>query len=247
MGASEFTVDVVQNEYLAAGAREVNAIVTVAWAGSAANGAEGMTGAARSEAVIRASMAREMGDIALRVWTPQRATVRFLRQVAPAVEDLSARRTRAAPQAGDYPTGAWGAESRDYHVCVEVEPGAVGQEVLAARVSLIASTASGPQTLGQGFVRAIWTDDEALFMRISRDVARYTGQDGLAQAIHEGVEARKQGDKDTAEAKFGRAVQLAHQSGNQEAARLLAKVVDVIDPATGMVWLKRPWYGGDGT
>jgi hypothetical protein len=34
-------------------------------------------------------------------------------------------------------------------------------------------------------------------------------------------------------------VQLAHQSGNQETARLLAKMVDVIDPGTGMVWLKR--------
>ncbi len=38
MGASEFTVVVSRNEYLAAGAREVNAIVTVTSAGSAANG-----------------------------------------------------------------------------------------------------------------------------------------------------------------------------------------------------------------
>ena len=38
---------------------------------------------------------------------------------------------------------------------------------------------------------------------------------------------------------LGQAVQLAHQSGNQETARLLAKMVDVIDPGTGMVWLKR--------
>jgi hypothetical protein len=34
-------------------------------------------------------------------------------------------------------------------------------------------------------------------------------------------------------------VQLAHQSGNQETARLLAKMVDVIYLGTGMVWLKR--------
>jgi von Willebrand factor type A C-terminal domain len=128
-------------------------------------------------------------------------------------------------------------------VCVEVGPTAVGQEMLAARVSLIASTASGPQTLGQGIIRAIWTDDETLFLRISPDVARYTGQAELAQAIQEGMEARKLSDEDTAEARLGRAVQLAHQSGNQEMARLLTIVVDVIDPASGMVWLRRRRYG----
>jgi hypothetical protein len=59
------------------------------------------------------------------------------------------------------------------------------------------------------------------------------------------MEARKQGDEETAETRLGRAVQLAHQSGNQEMARLLAKVVDVIDPANGMVWLKRRQHERD--
>ena len=125
MGASEFTVEVFQNAYLAAGAREVNAIVTVTSAGSAADGHQATAGAASSEAMMRASMAKETGAIALRIWTPRAARVRFLKQVAPAIEDLTVRRTQAAPQAGDYPTGVWGAESRDYHVCVEVAPAAV--------------------------------------------------------------------------------------------------------------------------
>jgi hypothetical protein len=95
------------------------------------------------------------------------------------VEDLTARRTQAGPQAGDYPTGAWRAEwCRDFHVCVHVAPAAVGQEMLAARLSLIARTVSGPQTLGRGNVLAVWTDDEALFVPISRVVACYTGQAG---------------------------------------------------------------------
>jgi hypothetical protein len=194
--------------------------------------------AADFEAMMQASMAKEVADIALRIWTPQHATVRFVKQVAPAVEDLTARRAQAAPQAGDYPTGAWGAESRDYHICVDVEPGAAGQEMLAARVSLILSTASGPQILGRGLVRAIWTEDEALSTRISRHVAHYTGQAELAQAIQDGLEARKAGDEDAATARLGRAVALAHESGNQDTANLLANVVDVIDPATGTIRLK---------
>ena len=194
--------------------------------------------AADFEAMMQASMAKEVADVALRIWTPQHATVRFVKQVAPTVEDLTARRTQTAPQAGDYPTGAWGAESRDYHLCVDVEPGAAGQEMLAARVSLIISDASGPQILGQGLVRAIWTEDEALSTRISRHVAHYTGQAELAQAIQDGLEARKAGNDDTAAARLGQAVALAHESGNKDTASLLANVVDVIDPATGTVRLK---------
>ena len=194
--------------------------------------------AADFEAMMQASMAKEVADVALRVWTPQHATVRFVKQAAPAVEGLTGRRTQAAPQAGDYPTGAWGTESRDYHLCVNVEPGRAGQEMLAARVSLILNTASGPQVLGQGLIRAIWTEDEALSTRMNRHVAHYTGQAELAQAIQDGLEARKAGDEDTATARLGQAVALAHESGNEDTANLLAKVVDVVDPATGTVRLK---------
>jgi hypothetical protein len=177
-------------------------------------------------------------DIALRVWTPQRATVRFVKQVAPAVDDLTGRRAAAGVQAGDYPTGAWGTESRDYHICVDVEPAAIGQEMLAARVSVVAGSSGGAQVLGQGLVRAVWTDDEALSTRINSQVAHYTGQAELAEVIQEGLEARKEGDTDTATAKLGRAVALAHESGNEATAKLLAKVVDVVDPVTGTVRLK---------
>jgi len=190
--------------------------------------------------MMETAMGKQVADVSLRVWTPQHATVRFVKQVAPVVEDLTGRRTQSGPQAGDYPTGAWGAaESRDYHVRVQVVPAAVGQEMLAARVSLVAVTDSGPEVLGQGLVRAIWTDDEALSTRINPNVAHYTGQAELAQVIQEGLEARKQGDEETATAKLGRAVALAEQSGNDGTARLLAKVVDVVDAATGTVRLKK--------
>src|SRR6266568_8132639 len=51
--------------------------------------------AADFEAMMTASMAKEVADVALRVWTPQRARIRFVKQVAPAVEDLTARRVPA--------------------------------------------------------------------------------------------------------------------------------------------------------
>jgi len=196
--------------------------------------------AADFAAMMQAAMGKQVADVALRVWTPQHASVRFMKQVAPAVADLTARRTQAGPQAGDYPTGAWApGESRDYHLGVRVAAAGVGQEMLAARVSLVTGDPAAPDVLGQGLVRAIWTDDEALSTRINAHIAHYTGQAELARAIQDGLEARKQGDEETATAKLGRAVALAEQSGNEDTAKLLARVVDVVDAATGTVRLKR--------
>ncbi|MEU0134715.1 VWA domain-containing protein [Streptomyces sp. NPDC006296] len=187
------------------------------------------------------AMGKEVADVALRLWTPVGAEIVFVKQVAPAVAELTGRRTASGPRSGDYPTGSWGDESRDYHVCVRVPEAGIGQEMLAARVSLVlpAGPDGGPaQTLSQGLVRAVWTDDMAASTSINPQVAHYTGQAELADAIQQGLDARKSGDFDGATAKLGRAVQLASASGNADTAKLLSKVVDVVDAATGTVRLK---------
>ncbi|MFJ4362880.1 VWA domain-containing protein [Streptomyces chartreusis] len=191
--------------------------------------------------MMETAMGKEVADVALRLWTPVGTTIKFVKQVAPTVEELTDRRTEAGPRAGDYPTGSWGDESRDYHVCVEVPAAALGQEMLAARVSLVVPQPGGgsAHNLGaQGLVRAVWTDDMVASTSINPQVAHYTGQAELAQAIQQGLDLRKAGDIDGATAKLGRAVQLASASGNADTAKLLAKVVDVVDAAAGTVRLK---------
>ncbi|MFE9607267.1 VWA domain-containing protein [Streptomyces sp. NPDC006012] len=190
--------------------------------------------------MMETAMGKEVADVALRVWTPVGTAIRFVKQVAPTVGELTDRRTEAGPRAGDYPTGSWGDESRDYHLCIEVPSAAIGQEMLAARVSLVIPQPEGSaQNLGaQGLVRAVWTDDMAASTSINPQVAHYTGQAELAQVIQQGLDLRKAGDIDGATAKLGRAVQLAGTSGNADTAKLLAKVVDVVDAATGTVRLK---------
>ncbi|MFD3807728.1 VWA domain-containing protein [Streptomyces sp. NPDC058611] len=185
-------------------------------------------------------MGKEVADVALRLWTPVGVEIQYVKQVAPAVQDLTGRRSEAGPRAGDYPTGSWGDESREYHVCVRVPSASVGQEMLAARATLVLPGAAGepPSVLAQGLVRAVWTDDLAASTAINPQVAHYTGQAELAQAIQQGLEARKMGDVDGATAKLGRAVQLANVSGNSDTAKLLSKVVDVVDAAAGTVRLK---------
>jgi hypothetical protein len=185
-------------------------------------------------AMMQMSLAKTIPDLTLRVWTPAGATVHFVKQVAPTIVDLTDRRLEAGPQVGEYPLGDWGVDDRDYHVQVRVEPAAPGREKLAARISVVA----GDEVVGQGLVKAVWTTDTELSARISRRVAHYTGQAELAQAVQEGLAARRQGDLDTATAKLQRAVQLAQESGNDGTAKLLRNVVDV-DDRTGTVRLRR--------
>jgi hypothetical protein len=191
--------------------------------------------AADFRSMIETAMGKATRSVSLRVWTPQGSRVSYVGQVAPGIEDLTGRGVELNERTADYPTGTWGAESRDYHVCVQVPPRALGDEMLAARVSLV----EGDDVLDQGLVKAIWTDDEQLSTRINREVAHYTGQEELNQCIQDGLKARKEGDEATATFKLGRAVQLANESGHDGTMKLLQAVVDVDDPGSGTVRLRR--------
>jgi hypothetical protein len=185
--------------------------------------------------IMQAAMGRSTDNVSLRVWTPQGARVAFIRQVAPEVQELTDRAIEVNALTADYPTGSWGAESRDYHVCIRVTPREIGDEMLAGRVSLM----EGDDVVSQALVKAIWTDDQQLSTRINREVAHYTGQAELADCIQDGLEARRTGDGATATVKLGRAVQLASESGNEGTMRLLQAVVTVDDAATGTVRLRK--------
>jgi von Willebrand factor type A C-terminal domain/von Willebrand factor type A domain len=184
--------------------------------------------------VMQGAMGKATGNVSLRLWTPQGATVAFVRQVAPTIEDLTDRAAPVNALTADYPTATWGSEARDYHVRIDVPAREPGEEMLAGRVTLV----EGDEVLGQALLRAIWTAEEQLSTRISREVAHYTGQVELADCIQEGLEARKLGDPATATFKLGRAVQLAATSGNDGTLKLLEAVVDVEDAATGTVRLR---------
>jgi len=191
--------------------------------------------AATFETLMRQSMGRGVASAFLRVWAPQGAQVLFVRQVSPTVEELTSRRQEVNALTSAYPTGSWGDESRDYHVAVRLSAKGIGQEQLAARVQL----AVADQVVAQGLVKAMWSNDDTLTTRINPEVAHYTGQTELADAIQEGLAAKAMGDDATATAKLGRAVQLAAETGNDEATAKLKKVVDIDDPNAGTVRLRR--------
>jgi von Willebrand factor type A C-terminal domain/von Willebrand factor type A domain len=185
--------------------------------------------------LIETATGRATDRVALRIWTPPGARVRFLREVAPTLRELTDEARPVTERTADYPTGAWGVESRDYHLNVEIPPRPVGTEVLAARVGLVVDN----RVASTALVRAVWTADDALAAQVSPEVAHYTGQAELARALQEGLEARQAGDMATATLKLGRSAQLALASGNEATYRLLQKVVEIDDPTTGTVRLKK--------
>ncbi|GAA4872011.1 VWA domain-containing protein [Serinicoccus chungangensis] len=186
-------------------------------------------------ALMASSMGKGVSDAQLRVWAPQGAEVLFVKQVSPTLEDLSGRRVEVNALTGGYDTGAWGDETRDYHVAVRLAPKAVGQEQLASRVQLVV----GGEVRAQGLVKAAWSADDVLTAQISPEVAHYTGQTELASAIQEGLRAKAMGDDVTATSRLGRAVQLARETGDDGATSRLSRVVDIEDAATGRVRLRR--------
>jgi hypothetical protein len=135
---------------------------------------------------------------------------------------------------GGYFTGSWGDESRDYHVAVRLPAKPVGQVQLASRVQLVV----GDNVVAQGLVRAVWSNDDTLTTRIDPAVAHYTGEAELAAAIQDGLAAKAVGDTNVATAKLGRAVQLAAETGNDEAASRLRKIVEIDDVESGTVRLR---------
>jgi hypothetical protein len=192
------------------------------------------------QAILGQAMGKVQQDVSLRLWSPVGAKILFCKQVSPDIVDLTTRAKAIKPQILDYPTGAWGKnESRDYHFCIEIKPGNVGDEMLAGRASLV-YTLNGVETIvAKSQILAIWTDDDGKSTKINKQVAHYTGQADLAQSIQEGLEARNQGNLEIATAKLGKAVKLAHESGNESTAKLLRNVVDILDAPTGTVRLKR--------
>lgn len=191
---------------------------------------------AEFRALTEQTMSKQVTNVALRLWTPKGSTLEFVKQVTPTLEELSDKAVVVDALSRDFPLGSWAdGESRDYHVRIRIPVGAVGDERLAARVMLAVNDAAQPVAL----VRAIWTNDDALSTKINREVAHFTGQAELADAIADGLAARESGDEAGATLKLGRAVQIAHAAGNDGTVKLLRKVVDIDDPKTGTVRLKR--------
>lgn len=190
------------------------------------------------EALARV-MSKGIGDVRLRLQLPRTSTIVSAKQMSPEIVDLLKLSRSVDERNTDIPTGAWSAgESRDYYIAFQLEPQSEGEEMMACRPKVVYTQDGNEITADGQRIIAAWTSDAALSTRIEPNVAHYTGQEELADAIREGLEAKSRGNIDHATVLLGKAAKIAIETGNDEVTARLKKVVDVIDADTGTVRLK---------
>jgi hypothetical protein len=180
-------------------------------------------------AMTAASMNKAVAEVCLRIWTPLDAKVQFVKQVFPELIDLTTSRLDVTPQIGDYPTGAWGDETRDYHVQVRFPSRGVDEEMRAARVTLVVAP---DQELGKTAIDVTWTENPQLSTKQVPRLDSYVGQEESARLAEEGFEARKRGDVDTATARLVSAQEGYEKAGNLAQAEAIAKLLETTPDGT---------------
>jgi hypothetical protein len=178
-------------------------------------------------AMMQGALRKQVAEVALRIWTPEKAEVTALKHMEEQL-DLTGTRVDVEPRVGEYATGAWGDESRDYFLSVRVPPGEVGDEMMAARVTLTIGGEPGEQCR----VLATWTDDVAKSTQMNRRVAQAMNTEELADAIQDVVDSMRIGDVDSATNRAVHVAQMARDAGNEEVLGNLSKLFDQ-DPVTG--------------
>ncbi len=201
--------------------------------------------------MMAGAMAKALPDVRIRVSVRDGSELRFVKQVFPTEQDLTAEGVRTGKRSWEFPTGAWGDESRDFHLCVTADPEGdpQGEEVRLASVALVTAgpdAAAAPVALPDPCPFTVrWTDDRALSTRVHPRVAHYDGHAELGRAVNAGCEAYERGEPDAAEAAWGRAVRLAHELGDEKTLRRLRRLVTVADPARGEVRVRPGLSAGD--
>ncbi|MEV0678751.1 VWA domain-containing protein [Actinosynnema sp. NPDC050436] len=195
-------------------------------------------------AMTRTAMAKHVPELRILVSTTAGARLGFLRQTHPAEADLVGvpldERTTA------FPTGSWGAETREYHLRLALDRADDAERGTDLRVARIDLEMRPPEHAGHvkaGRPKAVivhYTDESALSSRVDPALAHYAGQAELARAVMEGYDAHGCGDLAGAAARWGRAVVLATGLGNDEVLTQLLRLVDVVgEPGDGVVRVKQ--------
>lgn len=204
--------------------------------------AEGLADDFRS--VMREAMRKAVPEVALRLRPGRGVAVKFVRQTYPTMSDLTGLAVPVDRVAADYPTGAWGEDTRDFHICLTADPDdrPLGKDVRLARVEIMMCEAGSPQAVpatGEGYVLAHWVDRPPGPSHLTHPmVEHYARQRDLGEAVREGCHSYSDGDRERARDAWGRAVAIADSTGNHEVLARLRNVVEIIDAAVGNVRLR---------
>ncbi|MDT7797482.1 MAG: hypothetical protein QOI78_915 [Actinomycetota bacterium] len=195
--------------------------------------------------LIGAALTKVLPEVRLRIATMGYSSLRFVKQVRPHEYDLTDRCRPAGDGEVVLSLGSFsGAESRDFHVCVDFDPALEpsyeqDRQLAWADFEPVAGVRADG---GPAVVRGRWTHDPVQPTLVHPMVLQYTAQAELGEALTAGGDALAAGRTEDAERVWGTAVRLATEQGNEEILARLGRVVDVLDAAAGRVRL-RPGAG----
>jgi hypothetical protein len=190
---------------------------------------------------LRAVQSHTLSNVRVQLWMPEMVRLIACKQIAPAIIDLMDSITQDADGLTHrIQTGAWNNEPREYYVAFEMEPWPTGKRMCAGLLSLTYTFGGQECTVPTPPLRVLaeWTEDVGKSARIPMGVARATNAVELATAIQEGVQAYQENKPELATAKLGRAVQIAHETGNEAMTARLQGIVDIVDARQGTVRMK---------
>ncbi|NYI05083.1 VWA domain-containing protein [Allostreptomyces psammosilenae] len=190
-------------------------------------------------AVLRRALGRTLPDLRLRITHRAGSRIRMVKQLSPTEADLTARGREVEAHTREYPTRAWGDESRQYQVCLTAEAGRdpKGEDVQLGYVELVVD-APGVRLPEPEAILVHWTDDPALSSRVDPHLDHFARQAEMKRAVTAGCEALDDGDRAAAREELGRAVRLAHALGDDRMVRRLENLVEIEDAAAGRVRLR---------
>jgi hypothetical protein len=190
--------------------------------------------------LIGAALTKVLPEVRLRIGTMGYSSLRFVKQVRPHEYDLTDRCRPAGDGEVVLSLGSFsGAESRDYHVCVDLDP-ALEPSYEEDRQLAWATfePVAGVRADDEAVVLGRWTHDPVQPTRVDPMVLQYTAQAELAEALTEGGDALAADRAEDAERAWGTAVRLATEQGNEEILARLRRVVEVLDAGAGQVRLR---------
>ncbi|MEK8172174.1 VWA domain-containing protein [Streptomyces sp. M19] len=188
--------------------------------------------------VLGRAMATALPDLRLRVRLRIGSEIRYLKQVHPVERDLTAEGVATGERTWEFPTRAWRDETRDFHLCVSADPAGDtgGEDAQLAVVDLVPGDGPLPPARCPGARGAGAVDGRpgAVHPRPPK-LAHYDGQRELGRAVGDGCDAYDAHDHAAARAHWSRAVALAHALGDVRTLARLARLVEIVNAATGEV------------
>jgi hypothetical protein len=165
----------------------------------------------------------------LALWSPAGVKLRSIQQVYPNIVALGSEPDPGNTHQQIIALGSFAAgEQRDYLIELEVPVSPPGQQFLMLRPGMQYVTPAGEQeekSARPGWVFVEWTDNLSLAAQIDPQVAHYTHQEELAEAIQAGQQALAAGDKERATLLLGKALDISQRTKNEQMTKLLGNLV----------------------